>query len=91
MAFHESLKSETAEKPKELPQLSPEQLRAIQSRLPEARQDITRLLGHFDELRANYPDEFANVNRRHPDLAQSVEAVRGLFDYLGGRNGGAFK
>ncbi len=86
MAFDESLKSATTEKPKELPQLSPEQIRAIQSRLPEVRQDITRLLGHFDDLRANYPDEFAKVNRKHPKLATGVEAVRGLFDFLGEDN-----
>jgi len=86
MTFDESLKSETKDKPKELPQLSLEELRAIQARLPEVRKDITRLLGHFDELRTNYPDEFAEVNRKHPNLATNVEATRGLFDYLGAHN-----
>jgi len=88
MTFDESLKPETKDKLKELPQLSPEQLRAIKSRLPEVRQDITSLLGHFDELRTNYPDEFAEVNRKHPNLATSIEATRGLFDYLGAHNEG---
>ena len=88
MTFDESLKPETTEKPKELPQLSAEQIRAIQSRLPEVRQDITRLLGHFDDLRTNYPDEFAEVNRKHPKLATGVEGVRGLFDFLGEHNKG---
>jgi hypothetical protein len=86
MTFNENLKPETKENPKELPQLSPDKIQKIRQRLPEVRQDITRLLKHFDELRKNYPNEFEEINQKHPNLTTSAEAVRELFNYLGDGN-----
>ena len=68
------------EQVKKLPELSKEDIAKIRSRLPETRENITRLAQLYKNFESTYPEEFKRVNQKHPTLAQSINNAEHLFD-----------
>ena len=80
MGIFEEFKKETesVSKPpeaKQLPVVSPEVRKHIAEKLPEIREDITRLNKAFDALNENYPEILDGLVLKHPELTKARLAL----------------
>lgn len=87
MGIFEEFKNQTelASKPpeaKQLPVVSPEARKRIAEKLPEIREDITRLNKAFDALNENYPEILDNLIEKHPELIKARLALGTCLDGL---------
>lgn len=84
----EKPKKQEALPPPQFPQLSltPERREALLVILPAARKDLATLSEKLDQLRKNYPDEFQNIQRKHPSLSIALGEAQRTADFLNSDN-----
>lgn len=80
MGIFDEFKKQTESIPKEseikqLPVVSPEAKKRLAEKLPELREDITRLNKAFDALNKNYPEILDNLTNKHPELIKARLAL----------------
>ena len=68
------------------PVLSEADHQILRKQLPQVRQDIAKLEGHYDNLKKNYPDVFADLAKKHPSLSMNIERAHSLADFIGVSN-----
>ena len=69
-----------------LPNLEKHDEQAIVQLIPEAREEIDRLIHYYNLLKTNYPQEFQNVEKNHPHLAKNIELAGKAIGFLGASN-----